>query len=274
MAVPPSPDPTVSVIIPCYRQAEFLTEALASVEYQTRDDWEAIVIDDGSPDETAAVAERAIARLGSRVRLIRQANSGVAAARNAGIAAAKGRYIVPLDADDRIHPEFIARTVGLLEDDPSVGVAYTDYEVFGVASRVVKVPEFDFDGLCRGNHILNTAAYPRAAWVAVGGYSTRLTLAFEDWDFWIGCAKRGYLPRRVPGVLVAYRLRSGTRNDRNAVERRAMTAVVEANHPELFTPRRRFVRRLRRAPRNALRQLGRFMARATGGRIAPPPERW
>lgn len=266
--------PTVSVVIPCFMQAEFLTEAIASVERQTRTDWEAIVVDDGSPDATAEVAEAAIARVGPRIRLVRQANLGVAAARNAGIRGATGRYIVPLDADDRLRPEFLDRTIGLLERDPTVGVAYTDYELFGARSGVVLVPEFDLDGLCRGNRILNTAAYRREAWDAVGGYNPNLTLAFDDWDFWLGCVEHGFVPHRVPGVLFEYRIRSGTRNDRTSAERQAMAAVVMANHPALFTPRRRITRRLRRIPRNLLRHAGRVASRLSGGRLQAPPERW
>jgi glycosyltransferase involved in cell wall biosynthesis len=274
--MPESPPdrPAVSIVIPCFMQAEFLDEAIGSVEGQTRTDWEVVIVDDGSPDDVAVVAQNALARLGDRVRLVRQANAGVAAARNAGIRVARGDFIVPLDADDRLHPEFLARTLGLLETDPTVGVAYTDWEEFGATSRIVQVPEFDFEGLCRGNHIHNTAAFRREAWESVGGYRTNLTLAFEDWDFWLGCAERGYLPRRVPGVLLFYRVRPGGRNDRTKAERQAMTAIVMANHPSLYTTRRRLVRSLRRGPRNLVRHLGRVATRLSNGRIQPRRELW
>ena len=140
--------------------------------------------------------------------------------------------------------------------------------------RIVVVPEFDLDGLCRGNHILNTAAYPIEAWTAVGGYNPNMTLLFEDWDFWIGCVERGFLPRRVPGVFLSYRIRPGSRNDRTATQRREMTTRLRANHPALFTVRQRVVRRVKRIPLNLDREFKRLLARASGGRVTPPPERW
>jgi glycosyltransferase involved in cell wall biosynthesis len=266
--------PPITVVIPCFEQAEYLMEAVASVAAQTRTACEAIIVDDGSPDDTAAVAAAAIERFGDRIRLLRQSNQGVAAARNAGVQAARGAYIVPLDADDRLHPEFLARTAELLDSDPTVGVAYTDYELFGTTNQIVHVPAFDLDGLCRGNRILNTAMYRIEAWQAVGGYNPNLSLAFEDWDFWLGCAEHGFTPRHVAGVLLSYRIRPGTRNDRAPRERRGMRAQVEANHPRLFTPRRRIVRRVRRIPMNVQRRVLRFLSTISGDRFAAPPERW
>ena len=232
------------------------------------------MVDDGSPDDTSDVANAALARLGPRARFIRQANAGVATARNVGIAAARGRYIVPLDADDVLYPDFLQRTIGLLETNQANCIAYTDYQMFGSVNRIVHVPEFDSDGLSRSNHILNTAAYPRTAWEIAGGYNPNLALAFEDWDFWISCAEHGFVPQRIPEVLLGYRVRTGSRNDRSADERRAMTAVVHANHPALFTRRRRLARRLRRVPRNAARQFNRLLTRLSGGRVHVPPEPW
>ena len=96
--------------VACCNQAAFLSEAVTSVVRQTFGAWEVIIVDDGSPDDTANVAEQLIAEYGERIRLIRQANGGLAAARNAGIAAARGRYILPLDADDRLAPLMLERT--------------------------------------------------------------------------------------------------------------------------------------------------------------------
>ena len=268
------PAVTVSVVIPCYRHAEYLMEAVQSVAAQTRADWEAIIVDDGSPDDAAQVAAAAVERYGDRIRVVRQPNRGVASARNAAIAVARGRYIVPLDADDALHPEFLARTAATLDADPSVGVAYTDYVEFGARNRTFAVPEFDFEGLCRSNHILNTSMFRIEAWQAIGGYNPNMTLLFEDWDFWIGCAERGFRPQRVPGALVRYRIRAGSRNDSTASQRRQMTAQVMANHPGLYTRRRRIVRRIRRIPLNVARRARRLVVRLSGGRLSAPQERW
>ena len=100
----------VTVVIPCYNQAHFLKDAVESVKNQTFKDFEIIVVDDGSPDNTSEVANK----LG--VRCIRQVNRGLSAARNTGIRAAKGQYILPLDADDKIDPEFLAKTLPYIKN--------------------------------------------------------------------------------------------------------------------------------------------------------------
>lgn len=266
--------PVVSVVVPCYRQAQFLTEAVESVVSQTFPDWEMVIVDDGSPDNTAEVAASLIERHGARIRLVQQRNGGVARARNTGIAASRGRFILALDADDRLHPEMLTETVRLLNEHPETGVAYVDYQLFGAVERTVPVPEFDFDGLFRGNHIVATALFRRGAWEASGGYNPNMTAGLEDWEFWISCVEHGFIPRRIPRVLFFYRVRPGTRGDFSADDRRAMMAQAMRNHPTLFTPRQRLRRRVTRIPRNARRTLFRLGVRLSGGRLSAPPEPW
>ncbi len=99
--------PKVSVIIPCYNQAEYLQSALASVFCQSFTDWEAIVVNDGSTDDTVEIAAGFFAKFPDcNWKLIDQKNAGLTSARNAGIEAAVGEYILPLDADDMISPVF------------------------------------------------------------------------------------------------------------------------------------------------------------------------
>lgn len=268
------PDPTVSVVIPCFNQAQYLAEAVESVVKQTFHAWEIVIVDDGSPDDTAAVADELIERHGPRIRLLRQANGGVARARNAGIAVGRGRYILPLDADDRLHPEMLSETVQLLDADVATGVAYTDYEFFGASTRRVQVPEFDFEGLCRGNHITATALFRREAWESAGGYNPNMVWGHEDWDLWIGFAERGFLPRRVPRSLFRYRARHGGRGDMTKAQRRTMADQIMRNHPALYTPSRRLWRVITRFPRNLRRRIGRLAERLSGGRLSPGPEPW
>lgn len=116
----------VSVIIPCYNQARFLPDALDSVLAQTAVDWECIVVDDGSHDDTRAVAAR-YCRKDHRIRLVSQANRGLAGARNRGLDEARGRYIQFLDADDLIAPEKLALQLAALARSRRPSVSYTDY---------------------------------------------------------------------------------------------------------------------------------------------------
>ncbi len=122
----PEGSPLVSVIIPCFNQAHFLPDALRSVQQQTCPDWECLVIDDGSTDGTAATAER-FARIDERIRVVRQANRGLAGARNRGLAGARGRFIQFLDADDIIKPSKIERQLQAVGSLPGLSLAYCDY---------------------------------------------------------------------------------------------------------------------------------------------------
>jgi glycosyltransferase involved in cell wall biosynthesis len=114
--------PQVSVIIPSYNVAAYIEQALRTVLAQTFQDYEILVINDGSKDNTVELAS---AFTDSRIRIISQANRGLAGARNAGIRAARGEFLAFLDADDLWHPEKLERHVALLRSKPNVGVTYS-----------------------------------------------------------------------------------------------------------------------------------------------------
>ena len=238
-AADPRP-PTVSVIVPCYGQAEFLGEAVASVIAQTWTDWEIVIVDDGSPDDTAATAQRLIEQHPDRrIRLLSQANQGVSVARNNGIAASTGRYILPLDADDMLTPLVLQRTVALLEADRSVSIAYTDYQLTGTSSEIVRSGLWDPLYLCAANQLGYCGLYRRGVWAATGGYNPRQK-DFEDYDFWLACLEIGVKAKRIPEPLFLYRARPGTRTDGTVTRKRQLHRQLAANHPTLFTRRLRF----------------------------------
>jgi glycosyltransferase involved in cell wall biosynthesis len=134
--------PQVSVIIPTYNCARYLPEALDSVLAQTYLDFEIIVVDDGSTDNTQEV----LAPYGDQIRVIRQANAGRGAARNAGILAARGEYIAFLDADDLWLPQKLEKQLALFETRPEIAWVYSDYAEFG-DSRATQTSFFDRRGL-------------------------------------------------------------------------------------------------------------------------------
>jgi MoaA/NifB/PqqE/SkfB family radical SAM enzyme/tetratricopeptide (TPR) repeat protein len=203
--------PMVSVVIACYNQAQFLPQAVQSVVEQTFADWEIIVVNDGSPDATSAVCRDLAARWPERsIRCLERPNGGVSDARNAGIAVARGKYVLPLDADDKLHPGMLAKTVALLEARPEVAIAYTDTIHFGAVSAQVFAGHFTLASLCQHNLLSYCALYRREIWQAVGGYNTNMTLGYEDWDFWLGCAEHGFQARRIPEFLLFYRVRAET----------------------------------------------------------------
>jgi glycosyltransferase involved in cell wall biosynthesis len=224
-------------------------------------------VDDGSPDDTVAVANDLIARYPkNRIRLIRQPNGGVARARNAGIASALGRYILPLDADDLIEPGMLESTHRVLEARPDIAIAYTDERTFGAAERVVRTIEFEPFTLPAFNEFCYCSLYRREVWEAVGGYNPNMVHGHEDWDFWIGAVERGYRATRVPEVLFLYRIRPGTRYAQALEHDPELRRQLRANHPRSYRPWLRLARSglfLGRRVRHALGKPWRKLRRTT-----------
>ena len=196
----------ISVIIPCYNQARFLQEAVESVIAQSYTNNEIIIVNDGSTDDTSLIANKLIAEYSYHsIRLLEKTNGGLASARNHGIRA-KGAFILPLDADDKIHPDMLRKCHDLLKDNPELSIAYTDYQHFGDAHHVVTTPEYDFQFLYTQQCLHTaTALYRKSAWIDTGGYNQNMIWGTEDWDFWINCGKHGHVGKRVPEVLFYYR---------------------------------------------------------------------
>lgn len=232
-----SPPPLVSVVIPCYNQAQYLREAVESVAAQSYPQREIVIVDDGSPDDTRAVAQALTAEFPYLpISLVEQANGGLSRARNAGIAQARGRYILPLDADDKIHPEMLAKCVDLLESRPDIAIAYTDYQHFGDVDFVQRTPEYDFTVLSTQKCLHTaTALYRKAAWTATGGYKANMVWGMEDWEFWIHCGKLGYFGHRIPEALFYYRAKlAGSMIQVQRAHFEELWARIVLNHPDLY----------------------------------------
>ena len=199
------PAPRVSVVIPCYNYARYLPEAVASVLAQTFTHFEIVIVDDGSTDDSLAVAKRLAAAHPDRIRVIAQPNAGQPAiSRNRGIAEARGAYVLCLDADDKIAPTMLERCVALLETRSEIAIAYTDRRDFDGVDAIVQAGDYDFSRLRFANHISYCALFRRAAWEAVGGYRTNVK-GCEDWDLWVAAGARGYFGARIPEPLFWYR---------------------------------------------------------------------
>lgn len=221
----------VAVVVPCFNHGAFLKETLASVKAQTCREVECVVVDDGSSDAATLRVLDEIERQGMRV--IRQRNQGVAAARNHGVRATDAAFFVPLDADDRIEPTFIERLLPPLLADESLGYAYCDVRYFGTAAGEWTTPEYDPARLLVENLSAVTAVVRREAFELAGGYTDAHD--FEDWDFWIALLAVGYRGVRVGEPLFAYRKHAGASRLANTQQKRAETVrrLVE-RHRRLF----------------------------------------
>ncbi|MDX2231177.1 MAG: glycosyltransferase family A protein [Leptolyngbyaceae cyanobacterium bins.349] len=195
--------PRVSVIMPCYNQGQYLDEAIESVLAQTDQDFEIIVIDDGSTEDRTLQALQKYER--SSVKVLHTANRGPAAARNLGIQHAQGQYLLPLDADDRIASTFLEKTVPLLDRHPNLGIVYTQAELFGEQTGRFDLPPYSFPEILLGNMIFNTSLYRKMDWEKTGGYNENMVWGWEDYDFWLSILELGRDVVQIPEVLYSHR---------------------------------------------------------------------
>jgi glycosyltransferase involved in cell wall biosynthesis len=227
--------PLVSIVIPCYNYARFLGEAIQSALDQTFIDLEVIVVDDGSQEEEEIA--QICASFGPAVRLIRQPNRGLAAARNAGFAAAQGQWIVPLDADDKLDSTFLDKMLRATELNPNF-FAYCDMWLWSNGqTRHLPAEEFDLDLLLRRITFPCSILVHKSAWEKAGGYQEAMTRAggWEDWEFAIRLARLGICGRHVPEPLLFYRQHSEQQMRLLAEEKKdILRETLRSLHPDLY----------------------------------------
>ena len=201
-------DILVSIIVPCYNQAHFLSEALQSVMDQQYTNWECIIVNDGSPDHTEIIAKQWIEK-DSRFQYVYKENGGLPSARNAGIKLSVGEFILALDADDILHADYLKKTVPVLTENENLGIV-SSYRYFfkNNISNIIK--EFKASGtvykdLLFENQLMPSSLYRKKCWLEVGGYDESMIKGFEDWEFWINITKRGWTFKFVEEFLFYYR---------------------------------------------------------------------
>lgn len=204
--------PAVTVVIPCHNHGAFVGEAVRSALAQRDASVRVVVVDDGSDDgSTPAACDRCA---GPMVRVIHQPNAGLPAARNRGAQEAQGDFLVFLDADDWIEPDFVSHLHAALERErlgaggSSAAWGYCQERLVGPGPGVWRVPEFDPVLLLLTNLHPVTALVRREAFEAVGGFTASMTRGYEDWDFWLKLAGRGMRGVRVREPLFVWRRHS------------------------------------------------------------------
>lgn len=201
----------VSVVVPCLDLGDRLRETVDSVAAQTWPHLEIIVVDDGSTDPlTLRVIDELVAD--GRVRLVRQANRGPGAATNAGVAAAQGKYFLPI-GDDLIDPPYVAAAVAAMEADDQLGIVYCRADVFGSETGPWRLPDFSMRTHLLFNSIFVTSLFRVADWRAVGGFDEEMK-GREDHDFNLRILGLGRTVLRLDGTWFHYRRGARSVNDR------------------------------------------------------------
>ncbi len=250
--------PRVSVVIPCRDDGSYLEEVLASIAAQTLPEREVLVVDDGSSEAQARQLFGAWRRRDAR--LLRLPSVGVSAARNLAIEQARGEFILPLDADDRIAPRYLERAVQLLEREPSVGIVECEAEMFGDASGPWKRPPFRMPHYLLGNTIAPAALFRKADFERTPGYNPNMVHGWEDFDLWLSFLELGLGVVRLPETLFFYRQRPRSRSRKLAQDRRTAWAYARIllNHKWLYARHPQILPRYGvRMARAALRELTR-----------------
>ena len=214
----------ITVIIPSYNYGAYLAEAIESVLVQTRKPLEIIVMDDASTDNTAEVAGRyPVCYIKNRVNL------GLIENFNKGVSLAKGEYVMFLGADDRLRPDYLAKTAATLDEDPTVAIVYTYMALFGPYAESIyknqparqagregefhlwRVRKFDPHRLEIGNYIHGSSLFLKQAFEEAGGFTQ--ASRSEDWQLWRKIVQHGWVAQLVPEYLLEYRQHS--HNQRN-----------------------------------------------------------
>ena len=226
--------PLISVIVPSYNQAKYLDECLQSVLDQTYTDWECIIVNDGSPDNTEEVAKKWVEK-DSRYKYLHKKNGGLSSARNAGIETAKGEWILPLDADDKIGNQYLE--LAEKEFEKGYTVIYCEAEFFGNETGKWELPEFSLENLAKRNIIFCASFFKKIDWEKANGYDISMVYGLEDYEFWISILKdkNTQSVKKIDKTCFYYRIKDNSmitnlKNDKS----RMMLDYLSIKHSDFF----------------------------------------
>lgn len=230
-------NPTISIVIPSYNQGEYLEECIESAYNQTVSPLEILVVDDGSKDDSLAIARRyefkEFPMIESPVRVISQVNKGLPSARNTGIMNAKGDYILFLDADDVLYENAIERFTAEISKT-NADIVAPSFREFGKSDREVIIGGFTIEDLKAANRIGYFSCVRRAALLEIGGYNPKMKWGWEDWDLWFDLFKRGKSIAILQDILIKYRVKEKSMIHEANEHGQELYAQIQANHPTLW----------------------------------------
>ncbi len=203
--------PLVSIIIPYFNHGEFIHESLESISIQNYPNLEVLVIDDCS---TKSSAKESLEKFNAfEIKILQtNINSGPSVARNLGIEKASGKYILPLDGDDKLGEPFIGQAVKEMEDNHSIHVVYGNGQKFGMVNETLNLPNFEKFNFLTYNPLFVTALFRKSALESVGNYDTYLSkLGLEDWDLWLSFAEMDFTFKKLDRCFLQIRVLENSR---------------------------------------------------------------
>lgn len=227
--------PLVSVIIPAYNVSSFINETITSVKNQIYEYWECIVVNDGSIDSTH---DQIISSIGKdkRFKYISQVNRGVSYSRNKAIKIAQGEFILCLDGDDLISPNFLCEMVNKIISHEDIKVVTSSVKLFGYASAKMEIKEFEFSNLLAVNQMVITSLFRKIDFINRYQFDENMREGLEDWDFWIGLLKNGGTVVQAESAMFYYRIQKKSRNKSlDGVKQSRLRYQMWKNHKELYS---------------------------------------
>ncbi len=198
-----------SVVVTCYNLGEYLHECISSIYSSCVGfEFEVIIVDDGSSDDlTIKVIDGLILEFPG-LTLIRQANLGLAKARNVGVEKSKFDWIIPFDADNVMQRAMITEAFKIIQSNTDVDIIYGNALFFGKEDRLWPQKEYSFVDLCDSNYLDACACFRRSLYEAIGGYDSSMSvMGFEDWDFWLRASVKGFRFKFCDEIFYKYRVR-------------------------------------------------------------------
>jgi len=199
----------LSVVIPCYNQGEYLKDALNSLAVSRNKIQHTIVVNDGSTDQkTIEIIDNIN---DNSIQVINQLNKGLANARNTGISESNGKYILLLDADNKVDPNYVTEAIEIMEADKEIGMVYANPRFFHATSLMRTVGDFDIDNILCQNYIDACTIIRRKALEQTGGFDEKMPVqGYEDWELWINMYSKGWKFHHINKFLFDYRVKENS----------------------------------------------------------------
>lgn len=225
--------PLVSIIVPVYKTEEHLKKCLQSVANQSFTDWECIVVNDGS-DQPGHIDTVTNKHLRQKGRVIHQENKGVYHTRNTAIKASLGKFIVCLDPDDYLHPDFLKKTTAVMEKHMNTSVVYCWTQYVGNRTDSLRPSEIHLFWLLQRNYITITSLFKKEVWSEIGGFDETMKIGLADWEFWIRTGLAGYTFTCVPEILFYYKISQKSMNTEATAKRFQIINYIRHKHHQIY----------------------------------------
>lgn len=222
----------ISVIITCYNEGKLIYEAIESVLSQTYKNLEIIVVNDGSTDEKTLEVLSSIKN--EKITIFHKDNGNVSSARNFGVKQCKGDFFIPLDADDKLHPEFVEKTFDIIRLDEKIAAVSSYAQLFGKKNDLKILHGGDLKNFLFYNNCIVCALIRKDIWIKNGGYDENMKVGFEDWEFWINTTKKGYRIFVIPEPLYFYRIKNYSRTTNSLKNRPEIYYYIIKKHQDVY----------------------------------------